>query len=267
MKKNLIIGGFSGYEYPQVQRWVESVCAVADSNTDKVMAIGKTSQETQDKLISMGFILIDMPIADNIPVHVLRFICIYEFLKTRYTNYKYVVTTDVRDVIFQRNPFEWIVNYMDPRKSLIAASESMKYKDEPWGNQNLMETYGPYIYENFKFNEIYNVGVLAGESEYIKDLVFNIFVNGVNRPIPIVDQAVYNVMIQTQPFKDAIDFVSHDSGWACQLGTTGDPRKIDYFRENLLGPEPVYKDGAVYTSSGEKYYIVHQYDRVPDWKL
>jgi hypothetical protein len=41
---------------------------------------------------------------------------------------------------------------------------------------------------------------------------------------------------------------------------------MDNFRPNLLEPEPVFKDGIVYTSTGSPFVIVHQYDRVPEWK-
>ena len=53
---------------------------------------------------------------------------------------------------------------MNIKHDLVFASESMLYKDEPWGNQNLLDTYG-YIHEIFKENEIYNVGVLGGTGE------------------------------------------------------------------------------------------------------
>jgi len=99
--------------------------------------------------------------------------------------------------------------------------------------------------------------------------VFNIFTNAINRPIPIVDQAVFNVLIQTQPFKDVTMFTDQRSGWAVQLGTTGDPSKIAGFRPNLLEPEPVfnYEDGLIQTALNFRTVcIVHQYDRVPEWK-
>jgi hypothetical protein len=59
---------------------------------------------------------------------------------------------------------------------------------------------------------------------------------------------------------------SQSTGWACQAGTVADPTKIDSFRPNLLEPEPVFKDGIVQTYKGEPFCIVHQYDRVPEWK-
>ena len=51
---------------------------------------------------------------------------------------------------------------------LIFSSESILYKDEPWGDNNLMETFGPYIHDIFKENEIYNVG--SGKSRKVIEL-------------------------------------------------------------------------------------------------
>jgi hypothetical protein len=264
-RKDLIIGGCTNYGINQLKPWVLSINeACKDENVEKVMCVGNASIETRDWLLMQGFTIVDMPQA-NIPVHVLRFVAIYEYLRKNYLKYRYVVTTDVKDVIFQYSPFQWLVNNLGSSQ-LVAGSESMRYKDEPWGNENLMQTYGGYIYDLFKDNKIYNVGTIGGDAEYVKDLVFNIFSNAVNRPIPIVDQAVYNVLINTQPYFDAIKFADQDDAWACQAGTTVDPSKIESFRPFLTEGEPQFKDGVVLTSKGDQFAIVHQYDRVPEWK-
>lgn len=227
------------------------------------MVVGNASQDTIGELIKRNFIIVPMPQA-NIPVHVLRFLAIYEFLRTNWEKYDYVVTTDVKDVYFQTDPTLIFKDsfYQDNNYKLVVASEGLKYKDEPWGNENLMQTYGPYVYEHFKDNEIFNVGTFGGHAEYVKDMVFNIFTNATNRPIPIVDQAVFNVLINTQPFKDVI-WYTHD--WACELGTVMDPAKIDSFRPNLLFSEPIWNDKQVMRPplGITPFSIVHQYDRVP----
>ena len=43
---------------------------------------------------------------------------------------------------------------------------------------------------------------------------------------------------------------------------------MEYFRPNLLESEPFfdYNDGLVKTFDRQVFHIVHQYDRVPDWK-
>jgi hypothetical protein len=265
--KNLIIGGFTNYNYNQLKPWVESICEVMP-DAHKVMCVGNASLETRAILANKGFELVDMPNA-NIPVHVLRFFSIYEYLRTNWKKFNLVVTTDVKDVYFQTDPFKWLDYHnigVKDMHQIVAGSESMLYKDEPWGNDNLMQCYGEHIHNIFKNNEIYNVGTLGGSAEYIKDLVFNIFSNATNRPIPIVDQAVYNVLIQTQPYKDITLFTPQSAGWAVQAGTTVDPSKIDMFRPFLTESEPIFEDGVVKTSKGKPFCIVHQYDRVPEWK-
>jgi hypothetical protein len=266
-KKNLIIGGVQNYGINQLKPWVLSINEHMPES-HKVMCVSNITQETKQWLIENGFELVDMP-QTKIPVHVLRFLSIYDYLRQNWEKFDYVITTDVKDVYFQSDAFKFLDYHnigVRNLKQLVAGSECLKYKDESWGNQNLLQTYGPYIHDIFKDNEIYNVGVLGGSAEYMKDLVFNIFTNAVNRPIPIVDQAVFNVLINTQPYKDVVMKSPQHMGWACQAGTVADPTKMAGFRPNLLEPEPEFRDGIVYTSKGSPFCIVHQYDRVPEWE-
>ena len=259
MAKNLIIGGYTNYGINQLKPWVLSALEVSTHNTDIVLVAGNTTTETVQWLKDQGVIVVPMISVPNIPIHVLRFLSIYDFLSNHWQEYEYVVTTDVKDVYFQTSPFEDIKRFCATGYKLIIASEGLKYKDEPWGNENLYQTYGPYVYDKFKENEIFNVGTFGGASEYVKDMVFNIFTNATNRPIPIVDQAVFNVLINTQPFKKV---VAKTIDWAAELGTTMDPSKIEHFRPNLLCEEPTFENGLV-KYGNVPYPIVHQYDRVP----
>ena len=265
-KKDLIIGGCTNYGINELKPWVLSVNECMPE-ADKVMCVGNATQETRDWLVANNFRIVDMPQV-QIPIHVLRFLSIYNFLKDNWEDYRYVVTTDVKDVYFQWSPFKWMTDSLQNlgMYQLVCGSEGLKYKDEPWGNENLMQAYGPYVHELFKDKEIYNVGVLGGTAEYVKDLVFNIFTNAINRPIAICDQAVFNVLINTQPYFDVMFFAWNRHAWACQAGTMADPSKIEQFRPNLLEDEPIFDNGVVWTADREMYCIVHQYDRVPEWK-
>jgi hypothetical protein len=260
MAKNLIIGGFTNYEINQLRPWVLSAKIHAGDNDDVVLVYGDTTNVTLDWLESQGVIIV--PMSDvhltGGPIHVARFLSIYEYLHKHWQEYDYVITTDVKDVYFQTDPFKFLVD-----RKLIIASEGLKYKDESWGNENLYQAYGPYVYEKFKDNEIFNVGTFGGKSEYVKDMVFNIFTNASGRFIPICDQAVFNVLLNTQPFKDV---ATKTIQWAAELGTIMDPSKIDGFRPNLLFAEPVWENGLLKDVNGHLFPIVHQYDRVPEIK-
>jgi hypothetical protein len=269
--KDLIIGCANNYTWETLKYWVNSINKCGFEG-EKVLILMNCDNESARKVIEAGFKVIGFGQDEQgnlkyepgrIPVHVERFIHIYDHLCRN--DYRYVITTDVKDVVFQQNPIDWLENNLGD-KDLVFASESMKYKDEPWGNQNLLETYGPYIHEKYKNNTIYNVGVLAGRSTQMRDLAINIFTAAINRPIPICDQSTFNFMISMTPYTHTCKYMNSEDGWAAQLGTTADPSKIEQFRPLLLEAEPKMIDGKVTTSTGKEFTIVHQYDRVPEWR-
>jgi hypothetical protein len=269
--KDVIVGCSTNYDWAKLKYWINSINE-SGFEGDKVLILMNCDKETAQKVTDAGFSIIafnqdkdgNLTYQSQLMVHVERFIHIYKLLKDN--DYRYVITTDVRDVIFQKNPVKWLEENLSEQEDLVFSSESMKYKDEPWGRENITQCYGQGIYEDFKNNTIFNVGVLAGRGHAMRDLALQLFLNCINRPIPIVDQAVFNVMISRHPYVKTSMYMKSEEGWACQLGTTADPSKIDSFRPHLLEPSPKLDGDKVVTSEGIEYTIVHQYDRVPEWK-
>ena len=269
--KDCIVGCATNYDWSKLKYWINSI-NTSGFEGDKVLILMNCDKDTVQKVNDAGFSIIafnqdgqgNLTYQSQLMVHVERFIHIYKLLKDNL--YRYVITTDVKDVIFQKNPSEWLEQNLVKEEHLVFSSESMKYKDEPWGRENLTQCYGQGIYEDFKNNTIFNVGVLAGRGYAMRDLVLQLFLNCINRPIPIVDQAVFNVMISRHPYIESSMYTASETGWACQLGTTVDPSKIESFRPHLLEPSPKMEGDKVLTSTGIEYTIVHQYDRVPEWK-
>ena len=262
-QKNLIIGAFSGYNFNQLKPWVLSI-EQSEIDCDKVMVVGQTPDATKPELIKHGFKLVDMePL--NVPIHIQRWLTVYNYLSSIKGDYDYVVMTDLKDVYFQADPFEWMKKNLNGKK-IVTGSESLKYKDEAWNNQNLIDTFRGItsLYDAFKDKEIFNVGVLGGHPEYLADLFLHNFMLAIGNP-PALDQGTFNILMHTKPYSDIVYFAKQHEGWACHAGATVDPSKIDTFRPYFLEAEPTYKDGIVYTSSGKKFCMVHQYDRVPQW--
>lgn len=269
--KDLIIGCSTNYNWDKIKYWVNSINK-SGFEGDKILIFMTVDNDTLQKVNEAGFqaIVLSQPdefgnfkYESRLPVHVERFFHIYNFL--RENRYRYVITTDVKDVIFQQNPIKYIEENIGDKK-LMFASESILYKDEPWGNQNLVETFGEYFHSIFKNNLIFNVGVLAGRGDDMRDLACMIFNMSINRPIPIVDQSTFNFMISMAPYLYTSLYLKSEDAWACQLGTTADPSKIEQFKPLLEEPSPRFENGKVVTSVGKEFTIVHQYDRVPDWK-
>ena len=269
--KDLIIGTSTNYDWSKLKYWVNSINQ-SGFQGDKVLILLNCDKETIKKVSAAGFIIVggrqddegNLIHQSSIPVHVERFVHMHSFLMQR--DYRYVITTDVKDVVFQRNPIDYMEKTLNDEKILMFASESMNYKDEPWGNQNLFETYGNYIYEHWKNNEIYNVGVLAGTGDAMRDMFISIFAAAIGRPIPICDQSTFNFMISMAPYRQSSVYLKSEDAWAAQLGTTADPSKIDQFRPHLLEQTPKMVNDEVTTSAGIPFTIVHQYDRVPEWR-
>lgn len=292
MAKDLIIGGASNYTWDDLKYWINSI-KLSGFSGDVVLVATNIKKETIEKLTSEGIMLElygkqqengDIVAHSNGAPHVERFFYIWNYLKNNVSNYDFVISTDTRDVVFQDNPSAWLdENFTHGYDGLIASSEGMKYEDEPWNNQNLHQAFGPYFHNYYKNMMIYNVGVLAGFPEQMRDLFFMIFQMSINRPIPVVDQVVFNILLNQEPYKKTTKFVCNQDAWAAQLGTTleavnsgagdlgmmikRDPPMLNRYLENYKDKQPyITEDGIVINSNGQKFTIVHQYDRTHAWK-
>lgn len=280
MEKDLIIGGASNYSWNELKYWVNSI-RKSGFTGDVVLIATNISKETIDKLTSQGVILsLYGKITDdrgftahsNGAPHVERFFYIHNYLNTTKEKYRYVITTDTRDVVFKRNPSFWLENNLTNK--IVCSSEGLKYKDEPWGNQNLLQAFGPFFHNTLKEELIYNVGTIAGKFEYVKDLLLMIFQMSINRPIPIVDQAVFNFLINQQPYKDVVLKTSNKDAWAVQLGTSIHAIKSGKGDLGMMcsqNPTELITYQMKYTDEQPNIddldsTIIHQYDRVNGFK-
>jgi hypothetical protein len=278
--RDIVVGCITNYTFDKIAPWVNSL---ERSGFDglKVMICYNIGYDVVEELSKRGFTVFGFK--RNDAAKRLEYkpdfnICLERFSHIAYffnklenkEQYRYVISTDVKDVIFQTNPSTWLEENIGDKK-INVASESLKYKDEPWGDHNLLQSFGPLIHERNRENTIYNAGTIAGEFKHFVDLCDNIFLSCGGAPANVPggggpDQAALNVLLQLKPYKDITNFATSESGYAAQLGTTADPSKIDSFTPVLLEPRPVFEDGIVKTSAGVPFSIVHQYDRVPEWR-
>jgi hypothetical protein len=285
MAKNLIIGGAANYKYDDVKYWINSI-KKSGFDGDTVLVVTNMKNDELSKIAEKGVQLLAYGQKDSegnyvsdsgLPPHVERFFHIWNFLNTTTEEYDFVITTDVRDVVFQKNPSDFLDE--DDFCDFVAAGEGLAYEDEPWGNNNYLQAFGPFFHNLIKKNEIYNVGVMTGRLDVVRDIILLILQLSVNRPIPIVDQAVYNFILNTGLVKSRTEFFGNNSGWACNLGTTlaaiqsgagdigqkNDPTAQIMYQTKYLYSQPTFKDdGTVCNSDDIPFCIVHQYDRVAD---
>jgi len=147
----------------------------------------------------------------------------------------------------------------------VFASEGLVYKNERWGLKNIRSCFNDIDYSYLVNKEIFNVGVLAGKTSYLLSLMRHIYSFSLARPISIVDQAIFNFIIHSPLYYANSSYMSTGSKWACNLGTSLDPSLPSNKFESLLEPAPTFKNGFYLNSQGDKYSIVHQYDRCPQY--
>lgn len=277
--KDLIIGSITNYTFEDIRNWVVSL-ERSGFTGHKLMMVYDVDNDVVKELVARKFSVFSFGFDQNTLRHtysrpnynivVDRFLNTWKLLNELdlrdKENIRNVILTDVKDVIFQRNPSKTL-DLLDDQ-ILFASSEGITYEHESWGNQNMKLSF-PWAHEFMQDKIIYNAGVIAGRLETIKELCLAIYNMIAYMPAHIPggggpDQAAYNILLRHSYYKENAVFMNHKSGWAAQLGTTADPNKIDSYRPHITGGLPVIKDGMVYTEDGILFDIVHQYNRVPE---
>ena len=277
MKKDIVVGCITGYDFDKIKPWVNSLDRSGFNGT-KAMICYNIDYDTVDELVKRNYAILAFGKDDeqkkfvykeNFSIVVERFLHLWYLLKRFRGEYRYIITTDVKDVIFQTNPSEWLEQNIGD-KEINVASESIRYCDEDWGNHNLMKSFGALIHDEYKENVICNAGTISGKFDTMIDFFLNIymlcnstqhFIEGGGGP----DQAALNVLLNMKSYRDITNFAQSESGYAAQLGTTG-PQVAGKYSDKLLEKSPILVDNMICTSKGKPFSLVHQYDRVPEWK-
>ena len=265
MSENFVIAGADNYTAAQIRPWCQSL-RESGYNGRVIIVLYRHGQDVLDEckrwnieaypaardsfeqLIQYG---------PETKAHNLRFYHMWELMNFALIEGKNVLVTDISDVVFQRNPFPHSLG-----ESIIASSEGIKYKDEEWGANNLLQGFGPVIYEAYKNNTIYNVGVLFGPFDRIKNLCLQIYEMTKRNYYPS-DQSSYNIILNSL---NNVVHTNHSHAWACQIGTTADPTK-SWLWERLIDSQPSIVDGKAFNPELDiEYCIVHQWNRNPELK-
>ncbi len=282
-RKDLVIGAVNNYNFDQIKVWSNSL---QESGFDgyRMLVCYNIDAETSKQLHDRGFILAGLHVDEegnftadsNLSTVVSRFLHYWTFLsqlsESMKKDIRYVIATDVKDVVFQKNPSLYFDHWAPGSEpEIVAASESLKYRDEGWGHQNLFNSFGAAVGQPMLDATIHNCGSFAAKYEVALGLFLSIYLlsNGTEHHQPGgggPDQAALNILLNTEAYRRIFYSASSEDGWAAQLGTTMDPNKINLYRNKLLEAAPIVLNDEVCTSHGTPHYLVHQYDRVPNLK-
>jgi len=249
--KYTIVGCITKYGVEQIKPFVESI-EHSGFGGDKLMLVYEITQDTIDYLNDKGWILIQSEPQQHIILQ--RFRDMYQVLHQYETDV--IIWVDVKDIVFQKDPTEWLNKWM--RRDILAFSESLKFRDEEWARLNAGTSF-PMEWEWLQNEEICCAGTIVGKRDAIRDLFIDIYRWSLttSNPEQLADQAAYNILIRLHQFKDKVQFVKQQEGFAAQLHLKLKKGDILPYTEKL----PTIDGSDVKNEKGELYTIVHQYDR------
>jgi hypothetical protein len=241
--KDLIISAFTRYDKSQIRNYIQSINQTSFDG-DKIMVVYDINTDTVNYLKDNGWEVFQSQLVGHIHMH--RLISIYSLLKSLNREYRYLITTDVRDVVFQHNPSPYLEKNL--QRDILVSSENVLYENESWGQKNILEGYNTLLWERYKSELSCNVGVLGGEYKSMMDLLLlNYLVSQSGDTQHFTDQSSFNFIIHNSLVKQSIQIEGLETNWALQIGTLTN--------KNLIGNQ---------AHSIEDYIIIHQYDRDAD---
>ncbi len=254
--KYTIVGCITKYGIEQIKPFVESI-EQSGFKGDKLMLVYEITQDTIDYLTNKGWLLIQSEPQQHIILQ--RFRDMYQVLHQYETDV--VIWVDVKDIIFQKDPTEWLNKWM--RRDILAFSESLKFGDEAWARLNAGTSF-PMEWDWLQNKEIHCAGTIVGKRDAIRDLFIDIYRWSLttSNPEQLADQAAYNILINLHQFKDKVQFVKQQEGFAAQLHLKLKKGDTLPYTEAL----PTIDGIEVKNEKGELYTLVHQYDRNDELK-
>lgn len=254
--KYTIVGCITKYGIEQIKPFVESI-EQSGFNGEKLMLVYEITQDTIDYLKNKGWLLIQSEPQQHIILQ--RFRDMYQILHQYETDV--IIWVDVKDIIFQKDPTDWLNKWM--RRDILAFSESLKFGDEEWARLNAGTSF-PMEWEWLQNEEIYCAGTIVGKKEAIRDLFIDIYRWSLttSNPEQLADQAAYNILIHMYQWKDKVQFVKQQEGFAAQLHLKLKKGDILPYTEELS----TIDGNKIKNSKGELYTLVHQYDRNEELK-
>lgn len=278
MKQDVVITSASGYTFDQIRHWVNSLdrCGFAGQ---RVVVVGNGDTDLARQLDSRGCHVVSRDTLLGLPkdeaqtpflddhMSVDRYFLFWKFLTGLASDdIRYVIAVDIRDAIFQLNPTVWLDENIG-EKQLVVASEGLTYDDQPWNRQSMSDTFGPQVLDHMRGRLVWNCGTIAGELSVFRDLALNLYLACAAKKVSYADQASLNVLLSLLPYRQLALFDVGDLGWACQAGTMVAAARGPDLSHKFRGSEPLFDGDVVYTRDGKPFCIVHQYDRIPHWKL
>jgi len=262
---DVVIAAVQNYGWKEIKSFAHSLVRSGFKGT-KLLLVNNISSEARTQLLALNFTIVDVPQSPRFVVEG-RFAHAIEYLKSH--AHRYVIWTDVRDLVFQSDPSAWLENNLAPSR-IVAASEWWPFKVDPRYNDMWLRNTVPTDadYQRIRSEEVWCGGTLAGEADTMCAAMTQIYNMVRVRPAGN-DQGALNYVLRTSPFKEITRAPRTSEGFVatCSVFST-DSFKSYAARPQRTDTPPLFdrSRSMVLTPDGKTpFSIVHQYDRDSSW--
>ena len=158
-KKNLIITVITKYKWDSIAIFFNSIKNSKIKNCDVVTFVANMTKKTIDKIKSTNVKVLPMPekyLKESIINS--RWKIIMNYLDDNPNKYRYIFTSDTRDVFFQDDPFK----YYDIQKPYLGIAIEDDTLEERINKEWIINAYGEEKHNQIKNEKIFCVGTVWG---------------------------------------------------------------------------------------------------------
>jgi len=252
--RRLVLGAAIGFRVEQVRVFVESLRA--NYQGEVLLLIGWSGLRVARYLKSHGVDVIRVFQTRSFTrsVHARRYAVYLDYLRARLCRYDQVMMSDVRDVVFQRNPFDGITS---PKCHFYLESVARTIGEDPTNSRWVRGCFSSAEAERLAACRISCSGITIGGTAAIIAYLERMAARIRAMPWRIYrrighgyDQAIHNYLVHLDP---AIDGIVVDNN--------------RHIATMALEPRTFYRldrESLIYGPDNHLFPICHQYDRFPD---
>lgn len=257
LKKNLIIVAIINYEWKKIELFFKSFLHSGFINCDLVVFYNNMSDYTINKIKSLGIIVYSIKEKYNqtfngIPIINYRWKIYYDYLSENKDKYNLILTSDVRDSLFQLDVFKFYQKNQSFLGIAIEDGNLTERRNRKW----IINAYGEKIYKNIKQERIICIGTLWGTlDKFIQfcDIIWGILGKNWALKHGVIEQGVVNYLIYYEKlFNECLVKSDNENGRVMTIALT-DRKKIFLDSQN-----------NILNRKKQIAALVHQYDRKGD---
>jgi hypothetical protein len=272
VKEDVTIAVVKGLDWPALRPYAVSLTRTGFQGM-KIFFVEDTCREVRDNLMRLGFTVIDRITPPYTQAELAcnttwaygrhRFPPAIDFLKRFPGRFRYVIWTDVRDLIFQTDTSVWLENNLAPHKIVVAGLghliKSCPIYNDPW-----VQASDPQNYSWIRETEALCPAAMAGEADAMLSLMESIYYGCLATKNPVAtDQGMLDVLVRTS-YKDIVRVPASCEGFSAQWfpAKNFDPSLLPNYGMPVFSKS----DGVVYVPETDvPFSTVHLYDRDAEW--